>query len=306
MMGDSRFEFVTHDATASEHIAAPAYSYWRSVSRQFFSKKTTVCLLIIVVLLSLVAFIQPLFSGYDPMIVPNINDASMRFLGMSFTYPYGTDDVGNSVWDVVWAGTKTSLTIGFLVTFINTFIGVLMGAIWGFSKKVDKFMIEVYNIVSSVPYILIVTVLMYAIGRGFWQLVFAMCVTGWLSTAYFIRTQVMIIRDREYNLASKCLGTPTGRIVTRNILPYLISVIMTVVAGEIPSAISLEATLSFLGLGLSVDVPSLGRMISKYSNYFNGYPHLFWAPVLTLAAVTISLYVIGQALADASDPRTHM
>ncbi len=167
-------------------------------------------------------------------------------------------------------------------------------------------MIEVYNIVSSVPYILIVTVLMYAMGRGFWQLVFAMCVTGWLSTAYFIRTQVMIIRDREYNLASKCLGTPTGRIVTRNILPYLISVIMTVIAGEIPSAISLEATLSFLGLGLSVDVPSLGRMISKYSNYFNGYPHLFWAPVLTLAAVTISLYVIGQALADASDPRTHM
>ena len=305
-MSDPRFEFVTHDATASEHIAAPAYSYWRSVARQFFNKKTTIFLLVLVVILSLVAFIQPLFSGYDPMVVPNINDSSMRFLGMSSAYPYGTDDVGNSVWDVVWAGTKTSLTIGFLVTFINTFVGVLMGAIWGFSKKVDKFMIEVYNIVSSVPYILIVTVLMYAMGRGFWQLVFAMCVTGWLSTAYFIRTQVMIIRDREYNLASKCLGTPTGRIVTRNILPYLISVIMTVIAGEIPSAISLEATLSFLGLGLSVDVPSLGRMISKYSNYFNGYPHLFWAPVLTLAAVTISLYVIGQALADASDPRTHM
>ena len=306
MMSDSRFEFVKIDVQASEHIAAPAYSYWRSVSRAFFAKKTTVFLLIVVIVFSLIALIQPILSGYDPQIVPNINDASMRFLGPSAQYPFGTDDVGNSVWDVVWAGTKTSLIIGFIVTLINTVVGVFVGAVWGFSKKVDKFMLEVYNIVSSVPYILIVTVLMYAIGRGFWQLVFAMCVTGWLGTAYFIRTQVMIIRDREYNLASKCLGTPTGRLVTRNILPYLISVIMTIVAGDIPGAIGTEVTLSYLGIGLGGDTPSLGRMISKYANYFNGYPHLFWAPVLVLAVVTVSLYVIGQSLADASDPRTHM
>ena len=305
-MSDSRFEFVTHDASASEHIAAPSYSYWRSVSRQFFRKKLTVFLLIVIVLLSLIALIQPALSGYDPMISPNINNPEMRFLGISFQYPYGTDGVGSSVWDVVWAGTRTSLLVGFIVTGVNTFIGVLVGAIWGFSKAIDKVMLEIYNIISSVPYILIVTVLLYAFGRGFWQLVLAMCLTGWLGTAYFIRTQVMIIRDREYNLASKCLGTPTLRLVTRNILPYLLSVVMTSVSLEIPAAISTEVTLSFLGIGLNVSIPSLGRMIHQYSNYFNGYPHLFWAPVLTLAVVTVSLYVIGQALADASDPRTHM
>ncbi|MEO3150259.1 ABC transporter permease, partial [Turicibacter sanguinis] len=75
---------------------------------------------------------------------------------------------------------------------------------------------------------------------------------------------------------------------------------------DIPGAIGTEVTLSYLGIGLGVDTPSLGRMISKYANYFNGYPHLFWAPVLVLAVVTVSLYVIGQSLADASDPRTHM
>lgn len=305
-MSDPRFEFVTHDASASEHIAAPAYSYWRSVSKQFFGKKLTVFLLIVIVLLSLISLIQPSLSGYDPMISPNINNPEMRFLGISAQYPYGTDGVGNSVWDVVWAGTKTSLLVGFIVTGVNTFIGVLVGAIWGFSKAIDKVMLEVYNIISSVPYILIVTVLLYAFGRGFWQLVLAMCLTGWLGTAYFIRTQVMIIRDREYNLASKCLGTPMLRLVTRNILPYLLSVVMTSVSLEIPAAISTEVSLSFLGIGLNVSIPSLGRMINQYSNYFNGYPHLFWAPVLTLAVVTISLYVIGQALADASDPRTHM
>lgn len=305
-MSDSRFEFVTFNAKDSEKIAAPAYSYWKSVAHAFFSRKVPVILLVIVFVFSVIAMIQPILSGYDPQIVPNINDASQRFLSPSADNWFGTDDVGNSVWDVVWAGTKTSLTIGFIVTSINIVIGVLAGAIWGFSKKLDKIMLEVYNIVSSVPYILIVTVLMYALGRGFWQLVFAMCLTGWLGTGYFIRTQVMIIRDREYNLASKCLGTPTLRLVTRNILPYLISVIMTVIATEIPGAISTEVTLSYLGIGLSVDVPSLGRMLSKYANYFNGYPHLFWAPVAALAIVTISLYVIGQSLADASDPRTHM
>ena len=90
-MSDSRFEFVTHDASASEHIAAPSYSYWRSVSRQFFGKKLTVFLLIVIVLLSLIALIQPALSGYDPMISPNINNPEMRFLGISFQYPYGTD-----------------------------------------------------------------------------------------------------------------------------------------------------------------------------------------------------------------------
>ncbi len=291
-MSDPRFEFVTHDAAASEHIAAPAYSYWRSVARGFFGNKLTVFLVIVVVLLSLIAFIQPTFSGYDPMVLPNINKPEMRFLGVSAQFPYGTDGSGSSVWDVVWAGTKTSLMVGFIVTTINTVIGVLVGSVWGFSKAIDKFMLEVYNIISSVPYILVVTVLLYAIGRGFWQLIIAMCLTGWLGTAYFIRTQVMIVRDREYNLASKCLGTPTFRLVTRNILPYLLSVVMTSVSLEIPAAISTEVTLSFLEIGLNVSIPSLGRMINQYSNYFNGYPHLFWAPV--------------QALADASDPRTHM
>ena len=282
-MSDSRFEFVTHDATASEHIAAPAYSYWRSVARGFLGNKLTVFLLIVVVVLTLIAFIQPSFSGYDPMVLPNINKPEMRFLGISAQFPYGTDGSGSSVWDVVWAGTKTSLMVGFIVTTINTVIGVLVGSVWGFSKTIDKFMLEVYNIISSVPYILVVTVLLYAIGRGFWQLIIAMCLTGWLGMAYFIRTQVMIIRDREYNLASKCLGTPIFRLVTRNILPYLLSVVMTSVSLEIPAAISTEVTLSFLEIGLNVSIPSLGRMINQYSNYFNGYPHLFWAPVLTLA-----------------------
>ena len=305
-MEKSKFVFIAHDSKQSEVLATPVYSYWESVMRVFFKKKTNVFLLIVILIMCLMAFIQPMISGYDPMETPNINDPAMRFLTPSVAYPFGTDDVGNSVFDMVWAGTKTSLTIGLLVTSINVFIGVIVGGIWGISKQFDKIMIEVYNIISSVPYILVVTVMMYALGTGFWQLVFAMCLTGWLSVAYFIRTQVMIIRDREYNLASRCLGTPKLRLVGKNILPYQISIVMTVISREIPAAISSEVVLSFLGIGLTLDVPSLGRMLNKYATYFNGYPHLFWAPVIVLAIVSISLYVLGQSLADASDPRSHM
>ena len=88
-------------------------------------------------------------------------------------------------------------------------LGVVVGAVWGFSKTVDAFMIEVYNVMANVPYVLLVAVMVMLLGPSFRTLVFAMTITGWLSIAYFIRTQVVIIRDREYNLASKCLGTST-------------------------------------------------------------------------------------------------
>ena len=302
---DKKFEFAKNRGRACEAIAAPAYSYWKTVATQFFGRKGMPFLLAVIVSVALAAFLQPLLSGYDPRVVPHINDPSMRFLGISRQFPFGTDDVGNSVWDVVWAGTRTSLIIGFLVTGINTFLGVAIGAVWGFSKKIDKLMIEIYNIINSVPDILFITVLMYLLGAGFWQLIFAMCVTGWVSGAYFIRTQVMLIRDREYNVVSRTLGTPLFKIVTKNVLPYLVSVIVTLIAGQIPAAISMEVMLSYLGIGLSVETASLGRMLSKYSSYFSGYPHLFWAPVAMLAIVTVSLYLMGQAIADASDPKKH-
>ena len=181
-----------------------------------------------------------------------------------------------------------------------------MGAVWGYSKQFDHVMIVIYNIIAIVPYILMISVLVYIIGSGFWSFVFSLTVTGWLSIAYFFRTQVMIIRDREYSLASRCLGTPITRIVSKNILPFMTSVIVTILATELPSYISMEVFLSFIGVGLSASVPSLGRMIQEAQTAFITYPWEFWSPVAIASLVTIILYVLGQNLADASDPRTHM
>ena len=300
------FTFADYDASESEKIAAPTYSYWKSVWKTFISKKFTIVIAILTVIVVTFAMIQPMFSNYSPTVAPNINNGAMKFLSPSKEFIFGTDNIGNSVFDAVWAGAKNSILISFLCTLINMIVGIAIGAIWGFSKKIDKYMIEIYNIISNVPFLLVAMILSYILGSGFFQLVFTMTVTEWIYVAYFIRTQVMIIRDREYNLASKCLGTKTGTMISKNILPYLISVIMTYVSREVPSLISYEVFLSYMGLGLGASNASLGRIISQYTSFMNSYPHLFWIPVLLLAFISISLYIVGQALADASDPRTHM
>ena len=300
------FTFVSTDSLTSEKIDTPTYSYWRSVGRKFFSSKVAIAMLILMVAILLMAFIQPMFSGYDFMNVDDINDFSKRYNPPSMQEWFGTDKNGMSLFDAVWAGAKTSISISVLATLITTVIGVVVGAIWGTSKKIDRFMLEVYNVITNVPQLLIIMVLSYTFGSGFWNLIFAMCVTGWLNTAYFIRVQVMIMRDREYNLASKTLGTPSMRMIVRNILPYLTSIIVTNVSQSLPAYISYETFLSFLGVGLSADVPSLGKLISEYTNNMSNYPYLFWIPVTVLALVSVSLYIVGQTLADAADPRTHM
>lgn len=303
----SLFEFQIADDSSSEHIAAPKYSYWGSVWRNFFHNKVAMFLLAVIIIVVLFAFIQPIFSGYDPMNSPNVNNKSLHYL-RPFTngYIFGTDDKGNSLFDALWSGTKNSLTVAIWATFITESVGIIVGMFWGFSKKVDAIMIEVYNVLYNIPTTLIAMILVYALGSGMKELIFALCITSWIGTAYFIRVQVMIIRDREYNLASKCLGTPTRKIILNNILPYLVSIIITSISRDIPLFISSEVALSYMGVGLSQEYASLGRMIQEYAPYMSSASYLFWIPVITAAVISISLYIVGQALADASDPRTHM
>ncbi|MCY7041547.1 ABC transporter permease [Streptococcus sanguinis] len=301
----SKFQFVKRDDFASETIDAPAYSYWKSVMRQFLKKKSTITMLGILIAIILMSFIYPMFSDFDFNDVSKVNDFSMRYIKPSGQYWFGTDSNGKSLFDGVWFGARNSILISIIATVINLTIGVIIGGIWGISKTVDRVMMEVYNIISNIPALLIVIVLTYSIGAGFWNLIFAMTITGWVGIAYTIRVQIIRYRDLEYNLASRTLGTPTLKIVTKNIMPQLVSVIVTTTSQMLPSFISYEAFLSFFGLGLPVTVPSLGRLISDYSQNVTTNAYLFWIPLTTLILVSLTFFVVGQNLADASDPRTH-
>ncbi len=307
------FSHVENSAAAAEKITAPRYSYWRSVLRVFFRKKINTVILCLLAFLVLFSFIYPMFSNYDPVanvIVENgknLNTAdAMAKYGYNIHWILGSGPAGESVFDKLWSGSRISLALAFVCAVINMTIGVVIGAVWGFSKKFDVIMTEVYNIVGNVPYILLISVIVMLLTASFWSMVFALTVTGWLGIAYFIRTQVIIIRDREYNLASRCLGTSTMRIALRNILPFMVSVIVTLAATEIPSYISYEAFLSYIGLQMS-DM-SLGKIIEQASAsmFTPGRELQFWAPVAVASVITVVLYVVGQNLGDASDPRTHM
>ena len=301
----TKFQFVKRDDFASETIDAPAYSYWKSVMRQFLKKKSTVIMLGILVAIILMSFIYPIFSDFDFNDVSKVNDFGARYIKPNGQYWFGTDSNGKSLFDGVWFGARNSILISVIATVINLVIGIVIGGIWGISKTVDRIMMEVYNIISNIPSLLIVIVLTYSIGAGFWNLIFAMTITGWVGIAYTIRIQIMRYRDLEYNLASRTLGTPTLKIIVKNIMPQLVSVIVTTASQLLPSFISYEAFLSFFGLGLPVTVPSLGRLISDYSQNVTTNAYLFWIPLTTLILVSFSLFVVGQNLADASDPRTH-
>ncbi len=307
------FSRVEHDDTDSEKIAAPRYSYWQSVFRVFFRKKINIVILGVLAVLILFAYIYPMLTEYDKY--AQLMNASAKHLspskaiekfGFQLKYILGTGSAGQSTFDAIWYGARISISLAFVCAIINMTVGVIVGAIWGFSKKVDTVMTQVYNIVGNIPYILFISVMVMLFSPSFWTMVLALTITGWLSIAYFIRTQVVIIRDREYNLASKCLGTSTFKIAMKNILPFMTSVIVTQLATEIPSYISYEVFLAYIGMGIS-DM-SLGRLIFEAESAMvtPGWEFEFWSPVAVASIITVVLYVVGQNLGDASDPRTHM
>ena len=291
------FAPVDHSGLESEKITAPRYSYWQSVFRVFFKNKLNIVILVVLAILVAFAYLYPMLTEYDRF--GNLMNAeakhlspsaAMGQLGYNIHWVLGTGGSGQSTFDAIWNGAQISISLALCCAAINMTVGVLVGAVWGFSKRVDAVMMEVYNIIGNVPYILFISVMVMLFTASFWTMVLALTITGWLGIAYFIRTQVVIIRDREYNLASKCLGTSTVKIAMKNILPY----------------ISYEVFLSYIGMGLSE--MSLGRLIFEAESAMvtPGWGFEFWSPVAVASVITVVLYVVGQNLGDASDPRTHM
>ena len=245
--------------------------------------------------------------GEDGLAVTR-GETPLRILPSEHAFWFGTNNIGQDLWARVWSGTRTSLMIGFIVAFVEAIIGITIGVLWGYVRKLDRLLTEVYNVIDNIPNTIILILISYILKPGLRTLVFAMCLTGWLGMARFIRNQIVIIRDRDYNLASRCLGTGTRRIIMKNLLPYLVSVITMRMALSIPGAIGSEVFITYIGLGLPVDIPSLGNLINEGRKLITSaalrYQLIF--PAIVLSIVTISFYIIGNAFADAADPKNHV
>ncbi|MBE7719058.1 MAG: ABC transporter permease [Lacrimispora celerecrescens] len=304
------FSFQEFNEMEVEKTGYSNYSYWNSTLHAFLKNRGAFILLILLALLLAFTFIQPYLPGqYDPNKI--INDAS----GMQFRnvppgeeFILGTNSIGQDLWARIWAGTRTSLMIGLSVALAEAVIGITVGVIWGYVRKADFILTEVYNIIDNIPNTIVLILISYILKPSIKTLVFAMCLTGWIQMARFIRNQILIIRDRDYNVASRCLGTPVSRIIIKNLLPYLVSVIMLRMALTIPAAIGNEVFITYIGLGLPVNIPSLGNLINEGRALITS-PALRYQlvyPTIILSFVTISFYIIGNAFSDAADPKNHV
>ncbi|MDD3938893.1 MAG: ABC transporter permease subunit, partial [Bacilli bacterium] len=185
---------------------------------------------------------------------------------------------------------------------------ILIGSLWGYFRRLDPIMIEIRNFVNNVPSLLLYFLLMAFLTPDFWTIVFLLTMFGWIGLAGFIRNQIIIIRNRDYNIASVTLGSSPKAMITHNLLPYLISVIVTVVSTAIPAAVSSEVGLAFFGLSFSAaagDI-TLGQVLTDATrDEWMTYPYLLIAPMIVLVPLTVTFFYIGLALADATDPKNH-
>ncbi len=310
-INESLFEFAEYDDEAAKRAGYSNYSYWRSTLQEFMKNKIAVFLLIVMGVLLLFTIIQPYLPNQKPPTLINIDsntNMQLRNQKPNSEFWFGTNSIGQDLWSRIWSGSRTSLMIGLVVGGWEAIIGIIIGALWGYVRWLDRPITEIYNVINNIPNTIILVLLTYIMRPSLSTMIFAMCLTGWLGMARFVRNQIIILRDREYNLASKCLGTPTSRIISKNLLPYLVSVIMLRFALSIPQTIGYEVFLTYIGLGLPVSTPSLGNLINEGRALILS-PSLRYQliiPSIIISIITISFYVIGNAFADAADPRNHV
>jgi oligopeptide transport system permease protein len=305
------FSLAGQDEAAAEYTAVTGYAYWKSTLRIFLKNRIAVFFTGLIIFILLFTVIQPLLPNQkNSNLIYNdpVTGVQIQNRRPDSEFWFGTNSIGQDLWSRIWHGTRTSLFIGLSVACVEALLGVIIGVLWGYVRKLDFIFTELYNIFDNIPQTLVLILISYVLRPGVSTMIFAMCITSWLSTARFVRNQVVIIRDRDYNLASRCLGTPVIRIILKNLLPYLVSVITMRMAMAIPFAIGNEVFISYIGLGLPLAIPSLGNLINsgidKLMEPALRYQLIF--PTIVLSIVTISFYIIGNAFADASDPRNHV
>ena len=308
---DELFERAAYDPTAGEKGGYSNYSYWGSTLRAFRKNRVAMFFLWVLIILLLFTFVQPLLPGQrDPNLINKdpVTGFMLKNQGPSSEYWFGTNSIGQDLWARIWAGTRTSLFIGFVVAGVEALLGILAGMLWGYVRRVEFLFTELYNILDNLPQTLVLVLFSLILKPSIQTMVLAMCMTGWIQMARFVRNQIVILRDRDYNLASRCLGTSTWRILFKNLLPYLVSVIMLRVALAIPAAIGNEVFITYIGLGLPLEIPSLGNLLNEGRLLMTAPPLRYQLifPTVVLAVITISFYIIGNAFADAADPKNHV
>lgn len=325
------FEAASDEEKAQQVTMRESVSFMKDAMRRLRKNRIAMLSLWVIVIIALIAFIVPYFYPYTytKQDVSAQNLAPFQYSAKEqakldkgkdvFPHIMGTDALGRDYAIRVIYGTRISLLVGIFSALIVIVIGIIYGSISGyFGGKVDLIMMRIVDIIYSLPDVLIVILLSVAIkdwvagsksdlvsrlGAGMVSIFIVFGLLYWVSMARQVRGQILSIKEQEYVLASKAIGASPARIIRKHMIPNCVSVIIIIAAMQIPSAIFTESFLSFLGLGVSVPMPSLGSLASDARTGLRSYPYQLLFPALAIFLIVLAFNLLGSGLRDAFDPK---
>jgi len=273
---------------------------WIGVS-EFFRNGQARTGLAIVILITLFCFLGPVFYHTNEIAV-NLNN---KDLAPSSQHLLGTDDYGFDVIGRLMRGGQASLALGFAVAAVTTIVGTLYGAIAGIvGGVVDGFMMRLIDTLMSIPGIVLLLILVRIYTPSLLSVILILSMLAWLGVARLVRGEVLSLRTRDYVLAARSMGSGTGRIMWRHMVPNAIGVIIVNATFSISDAITALSTLSFLGLGMSPPYADWGTQLTNGLNdLWDGYWWLVYPPAILLIVTIMAFSLIGDAVRDSLDVR---
>ena len=293
-----------------EILFSPGSSYWGDVWLQFKKHKGALLGAIIFFGIVISVMLGPLLWPFEP----NAIDIRSRNQGPSLLHPFGTDQLGRDTFSRMIAGGRTSITVGLAAMFLALILGTLIGVMAGYFKKLDGILMRFTDLFLSLPLLPLLLLMMFlfreplSVSYGpekgmFILIVFAIGVTSWMPTARIVRGDVLALKQREFVMAARSIGTPDQKIILRHILPNILSPILVSATLGIANAIITESALSFLGLGFPPDFPTWGRLLNDAVDYLQLHPERVMWPGLAISLTVLSINFLGDGLRDALDPR---
>ena len=334
----SRFELATADEKRQQDRMRESTTFFKDGIRKLKKDKISIACLVILAIIMIIAFVVPSFYPYDyattsagknsittnylaPFQYSPAEQAIIDSGGHVFPHILGTDELGRDYAARVIFGTRISLLVGIIAAAIVVLIGVIYGAVSGyFGGKVDLVMMRIVDIIYSLPDMLVIILLSVSIkdvltngplagsavaklGSGMVSIFVVFGLLYWVGMARLVRGQVLSIKKQEFVLAAQAIGAKPSRIIRKHMLPNCISVIFISAALQIPSAIFTESFLSFLGLGVSIPMPSLGSLAAEARSQMIIRPYLLIVPALAIFLIILSLNLLGNGLRVAFDPK---
>ena len=294
------FVYVGPNPSKADGVPIKRISFWQDVWMRFKLNKLAMSGLIILIFIILMAAIGPSLAGYTYY----ETHLSLKNSPPSEQYWFGSDDLGRDVFTRTWYGARISLFVGVSAALVDLFIGVIWGGTAALAGgKINEIMMRIADVLYGIPYLLVVILLMVVLGSGLIPIIIALTITGWISMARIVRGQVMQLKNQEFVLAARALGASFSRILFRHLIPNAMGPIIVTMTLTIPSAIFVEAFLSFLGLGVQAPIASWGTMANEGLSAMKYYPWRLFFPALFISLTIFGFNMVGDGLRDSLDPR---